>query len=47
VNGGFAGTWNYLPKDLVIACDECKQRSLDFFSKLGFRILSDITRPEG
>jgi len=42
IEGSFDGTWNYIPKDLVIACWYCEKRnlSLDFFSKLGYRTLA-------
>jgi hypothetical protein len=42
IDGSFDGTWNYIPKDLVIACWNYRRRdaSLDFFSKLGFRTLA-------
>lgn len=54
--GDFTGSWNYVPKDLIIACwyfDKRKQ-SLDFFSKEGFRTvagtyydLDDLSNSEG
>ena len=39
IDGSLQGTWNYIPKDLVIACWYFEKRdlSLDFFSKLGYR----------
>ena len=42
IEGSFDGTWNYIPKDLVIACWYYEKRnlSLDFFSKLGYRTLA-------
>jgi hypothetical protein len=42
IDGSFDGTWNYIPKDLVIACwyYEKRDKSLDFFSKLGYRTLA-------
>ncbi len=41
IDGSFHGTWNYIPKDLVIACwdYEIRDKSLDFFSKLGYKTL--------
>ncbi len=56
INGSFHGTWNYLPKDLVIACWYYEKRtpSLDFFSKLGYQTLGaayydadDLENPKG
>jgi len=56
VDGSFDGTWNYIPKDLVIACwyYEKRDQSLPFFSKLGFRTLAasyydadDLENPKG
>jgi hypothetical protein len=42
IDGSLQGTWNYIPKDLVIACWYFEKRdlSLDFFSKLGYRTLA-------
>jgi len=42
IDGSFRDTWNYIPKDLVIACWYYEKRnlSLDFFSKLGYRTLA-------
>ncbi|TWT83116.1 hypothetical protein CA13_45790 [Planctomycetes bacterium CA13] len=42
VNGSFAGSWNYVPKDLVVAVWGGKPRveSMEFFSKQGFRTLA-------
>ncbi len=42
VDGDFTGSWNYIPKDLVIVCWYYDKRveSLRFFSSLGFRILA-------
>jgi hypothetical protein len=42
IDGSVQGTWNYIPKDLVIACWYFEKRdlSLDFFSKLGYRTLA-------
>jgi hypothetical protein len=56
INGSFAETWKYIPKDLVIACWYYEKRdlSLPFFSKLGYRTLAgayydadDLTNPKG
>jgi hypothetical protein len=56
VDGSFHGTWQYIPKDLVIACWYYEKRdlSLDFFSKLGYRTLAaayydadDLENPKG
>ena len=42
VDGDFTGSWNYIPKDLVIVCWYYNKRneSLEFFSSLGFRTLA-------
>jgi hypothetical protein len=42
VDGDFTGSWNYIPKDLVIVCWYYQKRneSLGFFSSLGFRTLA-------
>ncbi len=42
VDGDFAGSWNSIPKDLVIVCWYYQKRaeSLGFFSSLGFRTLA-------
>jgi hypothetical protein len=42
VDGDFTGSWNYIPKDLVIVCWYYQKRaeSLAFFSSLGFRTLA-------
>jgi len=42
VDGDFAGSWNYVPEDLVIVCWYYDKRaeSLAFFSSLGFRTLA-------
>jgi len=42
VDGDFTGSWNYVPKDLVIVCWYYDKRaeSLAFFSSLGFRTLA-------
>ncbi len=39
VDGDFTGSWNYIPRDLVIMCWYYNKRkeSLGFFSSLGFR----------
>jgi len=41
VEGDFTGSWNHVPKDLIIACwyYKIRETSLQFFSKLGFRTL--------
>jgi len=42
VDGDFAGSWNYVPEDLVIVCWYYDKRaeSLAFFSSLGFRTMA-------
>jgi hypothetical protein len=42
VDGDFTGSWEYVPKDLVIVCWYYKKRneSLKFFSSLGFRTVA-------
>ena len=42
VEGDFTGSWNYIPRDLVIVCWYYQKRaeSLAFFSSLGFRTLA-------
>ncbi len=42
VDGDFTGSWEHVPKDLVIACWYFKKReaSMSFFSKLGFATLA-------
>ena len=42
VDGDFAGSWNYVPKDLVIVCwyYDKRNESLKFFSSLGFKTLA-------
>ncbi|MFH1071376.1 MAG: hypothetical protein V1794_17290, partial [Candidatus Glassbacteria bacterium] len=56
VPGNFSGSWNYIPKDLVIACwyFEKRRESLDHFSGLGYRTLGaayydadDLENPTG
>ena len=56
IDGSFDGTWQHLPKDLVIACWYYEKRdlSLPFFSKLGHRTLGagyydadDLENPKG
>ena len=56
VDGSLDGTWNYIPKDIVMACWYYEKRdlSLAFFSKLGFRTLGagyydadDLENPKG
>jgi hypothetical protein len=41
VDGDYAGSWEHVPKDLVIACwwHEKRESSLRFFSERGFRTL--------
>jgi hypothetical protein len=55
-NENFYGSWNYVPKDLVIACwyYEKRKESLAHFSSLGFRTLAgayydadDLENPKG
>lgn len=42
VDGDFTGSWNYIPKDLVMVCwyYDKRRESLAFFSSLGFRTLA-------
>jgi len=42
VEGDFAGSWKYVPKDLIIVCwyYEKRNESLPFFSSQGFRTLA-------
>ncbi|MFB3828771.1 MAG: hypothetical protein ACE15B_18525 [Bryobacteraceae bacterium] len=56
VDGDFTGSWNYVPKDLRIACwyFERREKSLAHFSSLGFKTLAgsyydadDLRNPEG
>jgi len=56
VEGDFAGSWNYIPKDLIIVCwyYEKRKESLKFFSSLGFGTLAGayydgntLENPEG
>jgi hypothetical protein len=56
VDGDYTGSWEYLPKDMGIACwyFERRRLSLDHFSKLGFKTLAgayydadDLRNPEG
>ena len=56
IDGSFDGTWNYIPKDLVIGCWYYEKRdlSLAFFSKLGYQTLAaayydadDLENPKG
>jgi hypothetical protein len=55
INGSFQGTWNYIPKDLVMVCWDYdnREKGLGFFSKLGFRTLgagyydTDLENPKG
>lgn len=41
VEGDFTGSWNYIPKDLIIACwhHRIRDKSLKHFSSLGFRTI--------
>jgi len=47
VDGDFTGSWNYVPRDLVIVCWYYDKRaeSLAFFSSLGFRTMAGATIP--
>ena len=56
VPGNYYGSWNYIPKDLIIACwyFEKRRESLDHFSALGYRTLGaayydadDLENPKG
>jgi hypothetical protein len=56
VDGDFTGSWEYLPKDVKIACwyYEKRRASLDFFSQRGFETLAaayydadDLSNPKG
>jgi len=42
VDGDFTGSWNYVPKDLIIVCwyYDKRNESLKFFSSLGFKTLA-------
>jgi len=42
VDGDFTGSWNYIPKDLVIVCwyYDKRNESLKFFSSIGFKTLA-------
>lgn len=42
VEGDFTGSWNYVPKDLIICCwyHKVRDQSLKFFSERGFRTLA-------
>ncbi len=42
VEGDFTGSWNHVPEDLVIVCWHrgIRQKSLEHFSRLGFRALA-------
>jgi hypothetical protein len=42
VEGDYAGSWEHLPKDLIICCwyYEIRDKSLKFFSDRGFRTLA-------
>ena len=41
VKGDFTGSWNYIPKDIIITVwgGKAREKSLKFFSENGFRIL--------
>ncbi|MGE5644243.1 MAG: hypothetical protein ACM336_00490 [Acidobacteriota bacterium] len=56
VDGDYTGSWNYLPKDMQIACwyFERRDKSLEHFSKLGLNTLAaayydadDLSNPQG
>ena len=56
VDENYYGSWNYVPKDLVIACwyFEKRRESLDHFSGLGYRTIAgayydadDLENPKG
>jgi len=56
IDGSFQGTWEHIPKDLVMACWYYEKRdlSLPFFSKLGYQTLAgayydadDLANPKG
>jgi hypothetical protein len=56
VDGDFTGSWEYIPKDMIIACWYYQRRnlSLGHFSRLGFRTLAgayydagDLANPKG
>ena len=56
IDGSFDGTWNYIPKDIVMACWYYEKRdlSLGFFSKHGYKTLGagyydadDLENPKG
>ena len=42
VSESYHGSWNYIPKDLIIACwyNKIRRKSLDHFSGLGFRTIA-------
>ncbi|MEN6578638.1 MAG: hypothetical protein ABFD90_19995, partial [Phycisphaerales bacterium] len=42
VDGDFAGSWEYVPKDLTIVCwyFDIRKESLSFFSSHGFKTLA-------
>ena len=42
VDGDYTGSWQYLPKDMRIACwnYDTREKSLPFFSKMGFQTLA-------
>ncbi|MGC9327494.1 MAG: hypothetical protein ACP5I1_07655 [Candidatus Hinthialibacter sp.] len=42
VTGDFSGAWNYIPKDLIIACwyYDKREESLPHFDRLGFPVLA-------
>jgi hypothetical protein len=41
VEGDFTGSWNYIPKDVIIAVwgGKPREKSLDFFNSQGFKVL--------
>ena len=56
VDENFSGSWNYIPKDLIIACwwYDHRVESLDFFSGKGYRTVGasyydadDLENPKG
>lgn len=56
VSESYHGSWNYIPKDLIIACwyNKIRRKSLDHFSGLGFRTIAaayydadDLENPKG
>jgi hypothetical protein len=56
VDGDFTGSWDHVPKDLILACwyYDKRDQSLPFFSERGFRTFGaayydadDLTNPQG